>query len=106
MQNKKIQLWALGMFGYNFSIEYVAGTTNTYADLLSKHPYNVQQASDIQSSDEVEDQTVLDVNDNLYEVNIIDSNQFHPKPLQVVSYLMMIRLKNVIVQTSVKLVLT
>ena len=78
MQNKKIQLWALGMSGYNCSIEYIAGTTNTCADLLSRHPDNVQQASDIQSTDEV-DQTVLDVSDNLYEVNIIDSNQFDPK---------------------------
>ena len=35
--------------------------------------------NDIQSSDEVEDQTVLDVKDNLYEVNVTDSNQFDPK---------------------------
>ena len=38
MQNKKIQLWALSMSGYNCSIEYIAGTTNTCADLLSRHP--------------------------------------------------------------------
>ena len=79
MQNKKIQLWALSMSGYNCSIEYIAGPTNTCADLLSRHPDNVQKASDIQNSEEVEDQTVLDVNDNLYEVNVIDSNQFDPK---------------------------
>ena len=65
---------------YKCSIEYIAETTNTCADLLLRHPDNVQQASDIQSTDEVEDQTVLDVSDNLYEVNIIDSNQFDPKP--------------------------
>ena len=29
MQNKKIKLWALSMAGYNCSIEYIAGTTNT-----------------------------------------------------------------------------
>ena len=29
MQNKKIQLWALSMSGYNCSIEYIAGPTNT-----------------------------------------------------------------------------
>ena len=38
MQNKKIQLWALNMAVYNCSIEYIAGTTNACADLLSRHP--------------------------------------------------------------------
>ena len=76
MQNKKIQLSALSMSGYNCSIEYIAGTTNTCADLLSRHRDNVQQALDIQNSYEVEDQTVLDVNNNLYEVNVIDSKIF------------------------------
>ena len=58
MRNKKIHLWALSMSGYNCSIEYIAGPTNTCADLLSRHPDNVQKASDIQN---------------------IDSNQFDPK---------------------------
>ena len=31
MQNKKIQLWALGMSGYNCTVEYIAGKTNTCA---------------------------------------------------------------------------
>ena len=79
MQNKKIQLWALSMSGCNCSIEYIAGPTNTCADLLSRHPDNVQKASDFQNSKDVEYQTVLDVNDNLYEINVIDSNQFDPK---------------------------
>ena len=79
MQNKKIQMWALSMSGYNCTIEYIAGTTNTCADLLSRHPDNVQKTSETQNSEKVEDQTVLDVNDNLYEVNVIDSNQFDPK---------------------------
>ena len=38
MQNKKIQLWALSMAGYNCTIEYIAGTENTCADLLSGKP--------------------------------------------------------------------
>ena len=45
MQNKKIQLWALSMAGYNCTIEYIAGTTNTCADLLSRHPDNVRKTS-------------------------------------------------------------
>ena len=67
------------MSGYNCSIEYIAGPTNTCAELLSRHPDNVQKASDFQNSKDVEYQTVLDVNDNLYEINVIDSNQFDPK---------------------------
>ena len=47
--------------------------------MLSRHPDNVQKTSDIQNSEEVEDQTWLDVNDNLYQINVIDSNQFDPK---------------------------
>ena len=43
MQNEKIQLWALSMSGYNCSIEYIAGTTNTCADLLSRHPDNIKK---------------------------------------------------------------
>ena len=79
MQNKKIQMWALSMSGYNCTIEYIVGTTNTCADLLSRHPDNVQKTSDIQNSEEVENQTVLDVSDNLYQINVIDSNQLDPK---------------------------
>ena len=82
MQNKKIQLWALSMAGYNCSIEYIAGTTNTCADLLSRHPDNVKQNSVVQSDNqrqvEVEDQGILDVYDNLYEIDVIGSNEFDP----------------------------
>ena len=34
--------------------------------------------SDSQMQVEVEDQGILDVNDNLYEIEVIDSNQFDP----------------------------
>ena len=43
MQNKKNQLGALSMSCYNCTIEYVAGTTNTCADFLSRHPDNVKK---------------------------------------------------------------
>ena len=71
-------MWALSMSGYNCSIEYIEGTTNTCADLLSRHPDKVNET---QNSDEEtdKDQTVLDVNDNLFEINVLDSNQFDPK---------------------------
>ena len=38
MQNKKVQLWALSMAGYNCRMKYIPGTTNTCADLLSRKP--------------------------------------------------------------------
>ena len=38
VQNKKVQLWALGMARYNCRIEYIPGKTNTCADLLSRKP--------------------------------------------------------------------
>ena len=82
MQNKKIQMWALSMSGYNCSIEYIVGTTNTCADLLSRRPDNVKKTLDVHLHEGVEtqdDKTVLDENDNLYEVSVIDSNQFDPK---------------------------
>ena len=79
MQNKKIQLWALSMSGYNCTIEYIAGVTNTCADLLSRHPDNVKKSSDNLNDKESEDQVVLDVNDNLFEINVLDSSQFEPK---------------------------
>ena len=71
MQNKYVRLQL-----YN---EYIAGTTNTCADLLSRYPDNVKKTSDDQNCKEVEDQSVLDANDNLYEINVLDSTQFEPK---------------------------
>ena len=38
MQNKQIQLCALGIAGYNCKIEYIKGTDNSCADLLSRIP--------------------------------------------------------------------
>ena len=40
MQNKKIQLWALGIAGYNCKIEWLMGTDNTIADFLSRRPHD------------------------------------------------------------------
>ena len=36
MQNRKIQMWALSIAGYNCSIEYLPGKDNLIADLLSR----------------------------------------------------------------------
>ena len=73
MQNKKIQMWGLSMSGYNYSIEYIEGTTDTCADLLSRHHDEVNETQN--SDEEVDgDQTVLDVNNNMFEINVLDSN--------------------------------
>ena len=81
MQNKKKQLWALSMSGYNCTIEYIESTTNTCADLLSRHPDNVgvEKGLDTDFVENDKDHVVLDVKDNLYEVNVLNSSQFEPK---------------------------
>ena len=71
IQNKKISLWALGMTGYSCSVEYIPGTENTCADLLSRTP-------DINHV-ETEEQFVFDINDNAFEVGMINSNEIDPK---------------------------
>ena len=76
MQNKKVQLWALSMSGYNCQFEYIPGTTNTFADLLSRKP-------DDEASEEPENldkgkEVTLYINDNTFEVNT-NSNRFEPK---------------------------
>ena len=45
IQNKKIQLWVLDIMGYNCRIEYVEGSKNCCADLLSRVPQTVQDDS-------------------------------------------------------------
>ena len=72
MQNKKIQLWALGMAGYDCTIEYIPGTENTCADLLSRKP----DTTDIEAEPESFE---LDINDNAFEVGAINSNEINPK---------------------------
>ena len=61
MQNKKIQLWALAMSGYYCTIEYIKGTTNTCADLLSRHPAKVKSSCDKDDSDSSTND--IDIND-------------------------------------------
>ena len=75
MQNKKIQLWALSMAGYNCTIEYIAGTTNTCADLLSRRPDEPGHCQEENLTEEFD----LDVNDNTFQVDVINSNEFEPK---------------------------
>lgn len=76
MQNKKIQLWSLNISAYNCKIEYIAGKNNAIADLLSRTPdsggnrehYSIDEGQDI-----------VDINDNTFRINALNSNNFEPK---------------------------
>ena len=56
-------------------IEYIAGTTNTCADLLSRRPEEPGHSKEETLTEEFD----LDVNDNTYLVDVINSNEFEPK---------------------------
>ena len=108
-QNKKIQLWALSMAGYNCSVCYIPGPT-IISDLLSRRPNGKDTSDDNQSviSDpDVDDRTFeisvtnpevrqskhnrstnknntsfaerSDKTDNPLQINAINSNDFEPK---------------------------
>lgn len=80
MTNKRIQMWALSIAGYNCKIEYIPGSQNTCADLLSRHPLNVETNKRVNSGlSDTEECIQTDINDNCYQVNIIDSTNFDPK---------------------------
>ena len=72
MQNKKISLWALSIAGYNCKIEFLKGTDNSVADLLSRVPANVLNNEDTPLSDP-------DVSNKTYEISALNSNRFQPK---------------------------
>ncbi len=74
MQNKKIQLWALSMHvaGYNCRIEYIAGTDNSVADLLSRVPIEAESLDDATLENP-------DISEKTYEINALNSNRFSPK---------------------------
>lgn len=69
LQIKKIQMWALSMSGCNYKIEYIAGTENTCADLLSRIP---EDSRNTEASERVEP----DAYQNRYEIAVLNSIQF------------------------------
>ena len=72
IQNKKIQLWALGIVGYSCKIEYIQRKANTCADLLSR-PVNLENLTE--GSDQIEPE----ISNNTFEIRHINSNRFDPK---------------------------
>jgi len=72
IQNRKVATWALCIAGYNCKITYLAGSSNSVADLLSRVSQNIAQTDD-------EDCPDPDVSGQMYEVNALNSNRFQPK---------------------------
>lgn len=76
MQNKKIQLWALSIAGYNCKVEYIEGRYNCCADLLSRLPTSIKENEPEEESNDDEP----DCKDNFFEVNVLNSNAFALSP--------------------------
>jgi hypothetical protein len=74
MQNKKIQLWALSIAGYNCKVEYIEGRFSCCADLLSRLPFKANEPEDDLSDNEP------DCKDNFFEVNVLNSDNFSVPP--------------------------
>ena len=82
MQNKKIQLWALSIAGYNTQVEYIKGTENHCAILLSRIPMKKDDKEKFQQSQDgkstLEDEE-LDIDDRSLEIGAINFNKFNPR---------------------------
>ena len=72
MQNKKVSLWALSIAGYNCKIQYLAGTKNSVADLLSRVLTNALQANEFPLLDP-------DLSSQMFQISALNSNRFKPK---------------------------
>ena len=72
MQNKKIQLWALSIGGYNAKIEYIAGKKNVCADLLSHMPGLDKEGILERTNGPIKE---LNIDDRTFEINLVNSNQ-------------------------------
>ena len=78
MNNKKVQLWALILAGYNCKVEYIEGRLNCCADLLSRLPTG--EDSNLESARDTDELEVdLDLDDRTLQVSVLNSNTFVPK---------------------------
>ena len=69
IQNRKVQVWALKIAGYNCRIIHLPGKENVVADLLSR----------AKAETTGEDMGACTVDDRTYQINVINSNRFDPK---------------------------
>ena len=73
-QTKKIQHWTMGLRGYNCNIEYIEGKKNVCADTLSCLPHPTDSFDNSRDS-------ISDITDRTFEVNLINSSDINPKDL-------------------------
>ena len=76
MQNKKIQLCALGIAGYDCNIEYIEGNENMCADLLS---WPQPRPEEINKPHTGDNNIGHDISNNAFEISTINSNKFNSK---------------------------
>ena len=79
MQNKKIQLWALSIAGYNTQVEYIKGKENHCADLLSRIPFKKGEKEELQQSKSTPEDEELDIDDRSLEIGAINYNMINPR---------------------------
>ena len=65
-KNRRIQSWALTIGSYNCTIEYLKGTENVCADLLSRSP---------PANEENIEEEIPQISDNVLQINVINSNK-------------------------------
>ena len=79
IKNKRIALWSLSIAAYKCRIEFLEGSKNSVADLLSKVPKDPNLPSEIGSSAE---ESLPEIDDKTYQIGIINSNQLPPESFQ------------------------
>ena len=72
--NKRVQMWALTIQGYNTEIKYIKGASNSLADMLNKLPGS-NDDHEPQKMSVTDDWPIPDVSDRSYEIGVINSNE-------------------------------
>ena len=79
IKNKRIALWSLSIAAYKCRIEFLEGSKNSVADLLSRVPKDPNLPSGTGSSAE---ESLPEIDDKTYQIGIISSNQLPPESFQ------------------------
>ena len=75
-KNRRVQSWVMSINSYNCTIEYLKGTDNVTADLLSRSPTDEVELS--------EDNGETEMRDGAIEIAVINSNKINPSDFMVV----------------------
>ena len=67
-------MWAVGITGYNCTIEYIPEPKHVLADLLSR-----MSKRPADEKPQEEEKRTKEITDNLFEIGVINSNEFTPK---------------------------